>query len=97
MGAPITVNKDQAMADLLQAAVTEAHGADSFMWFLDPTLGGEDFGEYLKRVPGVFFFLGTQPEGSTAPHHHPRFEVAEAALPGAVPVVDALLRLWCQA
>jgi metal-dependent amidase/aminoacylase/carboxypeptidase family protein len=94
MGAPITVNKDQAMADLLQAAVTEAHGADSFMWFLDPTLGGEDFGEYLKRVPGVFFFLGVD---NTAPHHHPKFNITEAVLGKTVAVVDGLMRKWAAA
>ena len=95
--APMTANTDPALAELLEAAVGTAHGAARFRWLAGPTLVGEDFGAYLERVPGVFFFLGTQPEGSTAPHHHPRFEVAEAALPGAVPVVDALLRLWCQA
>jgi amidohydrolase len=95
--APMTANTDPALAELLEAAVGAAHGAARFRWLAGPTLVGEDFGAYLERVPGVFFFLGTQPEGSTAPHHHPRFEVAEAALPGAVPVVDALLRLWCQA
>jgi amidohydrolase len=94
LGAPITANTDFAMADLLAAAVTETYGAESFMWFDDPTLGGEDFGEYLMRVPGVFFFLGTNPDGSTAPHHHPKFNVADDVLYKTVPVVDALIRKW---
>ena len=92
--APITINSDHAMADLLEAAVVECFGPDQFMWFADPTLGGEDFGSYLEQVPGVFFFLGTSPEGCTAPHHHPRFQVADGELHKAIAVVDALLRKW---
>jgi amidohydrolase len=94
VGAPITANADHALADLLQAAVVEAHGPDSFMWFADPTLGGEDFGEYLKQVPGVFFFLGTD---ITAPHHHPKFDLTEAVLGRTVTVVEGLMRKWAAA
>lgn len=91
---PLTANTDPALADLVEAAVAGTHGPESFMWFSEPTLGGEDFGDYLKEVPGVFFFMGTRPDGNTAPHHHPRFEVADDVLHRAVPVVDALLRAW---
>jgi amidohydrolase len=91
---PLTANADPALADLLAAAVAEVHGSESFMWFAEPNLGGEDFGEYLKQVPGVFFFLATTPAGNTAPHHHPNFQVADELLAKAVPVVDALLRAW---
>jgi amidohydrolase len=91
VGAPITANSDERMVDLLAAAVTAAHGPESFMWLPDPTLGGEDFGEYLMRVPGVFFFLGAD---IAAPHHHPKFNVDEEVLEKTVPVVDALIRQW---
>jgi amidohydrolase len=91
VGAPLTCNSDAALPDLLAAAVAEAHGPDSFMWLPEPTLGGEDFGEYLMKIPGVFFFLGAD---IAAPHHHPRFNVAEDVLHRTVPVVDALLRKW---
>jgi amidohydrolase len=94
VSAPITVNGDPALADQLQAAVSAAHGADSFMWLADPTLGGEDFGDYLKRVPGVFFFLGAD---IAAPHHHPKFDLNEAVLGRTVPVVDGLMRRWAAA
>jgi amidohydrolase len=90
-GAPITANTDPALVDLLQAAVTEAHGPDSFMLFADPTLGGEDFGDYLTQIPGVFFFLGTD---IAAPHHHPKFDLNEAVLGRTVAVVDGLMRKW---
>jgi amidohydrolase len=93
---PLTANTDPALADLLEAAVLEAHGPGRFMWLPDPTLGGEDFGDYLEHVPGVFFFLGTSPGPAAALHHHPGFDVAEEVLPAAIPVVDALLRAWAR-
>lgn len=49
-----------------------------------PTLAGEDFSEYLKHVPGCFFWLGsglaTDAERAFG-LHHPRFELNEACLP----------------
>jgi amidohydrolase len=37
----------------------------------------------LKRVPGCYFWLGTRNEakGIVGDHHHPRFDLDEAALP----------------
>ena len=95
--APITANSDPALPDLLAAAVRAAHGPDSFQWLPEPTLTGEDFGAYLEQVPGIFFFLGTRPDGNRAPHHHPRFDVADGELHRTIPVLDALLRSWAGA
>ncbi|WP_217595960.1 M20 family metallopeptidase [Cohnella sp. GbtcB17] len=49
-----------------------------------PTLAGEDFSEYLKHVPGCFFWLGSGPAEHAEQAfglHHPRFELNEACLP----------------
>ncbi len=43
-----------------------------------PTMGGEDFSEYAKVVPGVFVFLGS---GVGKPHHSPHFDIDEGVLP----------------
>lgn len=43
-----------------------------------PTMGGEDFSEYVKAVPGVFVFLGS---GVGKPHHSPHFDIEESVLP----------------
>ncbi len=50
------------------------------------TLAGEDFSEFACRVPGGFCFLGagkSAPE-ENFPHHHPRFDIDERALPVGV-------------
>jgi amidohydrolase len=47
------------------------------------TMGSEDFAFVLEKVPGCFFFIGSaNPEkGLDAGHHHPKFDIDEAALP----------------
>jgi amidohydrolase len=89
---PATVN-DSQLYDLLRSALAETDAARSIYCLDHPTLGGEDFGEYQKVVPGVFFFLRTTPKGG-APQHSPQFEIQEDLLYRAVPVVDALLQKW---
>ena len=46
------------------------------------TMGGEDFSEFLARVPGCFIAVGSRnrDKGLIWDHHHPRFDVDEASL-----------------
>lgn len=48
-----------------------------------PMAAAEDFAYFLRKVPGAFAFVGAgNPEkGIDAPHHSPRFDIDEAALP----------------
>ncbi len=48
----------------------------------EPSMGGEDFSFYLKKVRGLFFLLGIEnPEkGIVYPHHNPKFDVDEDVL-----------------
>jgi amidohydrolase len=42
----------------------------------------EDVSEFLNRTPGSFFVLGAMPESTRPePHHSPRFDIDERALP----------------
>lgn len=79
-GAPPLVN-DPDMTRIVQAAAAEVVGPDKVE---DGPLMvvSEDFSEFLSRVPGCFFFVGSRnPErGLIWGHHHPRFDVDEAAL-----------------
>jgi amidohydrolase len=58
------------------------------------TTTSEDFADYQRKIPGMFFFLGVAPKGvdpATAPmNHSPLFSPDEAAL---VPGVRALASL----
>ena len=54
-----------------------------------PTMGAEDMAYFLERVPGCYFFLGTQNEerGFVHPHHSPNFDIDESALPTGVEIM----------
>ncbi len=56
------------------------------------TMGSEDFAYFLQVVPGCMVFVGSAnaERGLNAPHHHPRFDFDEAALPQAA----ALMAGW---
>ncbi len=53
-------------------------------------MAADDFACYLQRVPGCYLQLGCGgAEGGVYPHHHPRFDVDEAALPAGVAILTA--------
>ncbi len=78
-----TIN-DPTMAALVREVASEVVGAANVVD--GRTMGGEDFSEVLLRVPGCYFFVGSRNEaqGKVHPHHSPRFDVDEAALPIAL-------------
>ena len=57
------------------------------------TMGGEDFSEFLARVPGAFAFVGAaRADGPKGPHHAPDFDFDERALPHAARLLAAYAR-----
>ena len=56
------------------------------------SLGGEDFAEFLNRVPGCFFFVGAGKDGDPRPHHSPDFDIDERSLAVGVVVMEAVIR-----
>jgi amidohydrolase len=79
-GYPVNSN-DAALTELVRAAAVEAVGPDQVV---DGPMAmpSDDMGHFLQRVPGCFFFVGSGNEatGVIWPHHHPRFNIDEAAL-----------------
>lgn len=79
-GAPPLVNNAE-LTRIVQQAAAEVVGPENVA---DGPLMvvSEDFSEFLSRVPGCFFFVGSrnQERGLVWGHHHPRFDVDEAAL-----------------
>jgi amidohydrolase len=60
------------------------------------TMGGEDFSEFLARVPGAFVFVGaapaSDPPGRRRTHHAPDFDIDERAIPVAARLLAAYAR-----
>ena len=79
-GVPATVN-DPEMAEIVRTAAREVVGEENVVPQV-PTMGGEDMSFFLLEKPGCYFFVGTNNDerGLTWGHHHPRFDIDEAAL-----------------
>lgn len=76
------VQNDSAMAEIARSAALQVVGATNVTW-QPPFMVSEDFSEFADRVPACFMLLGSgNPElGLNAPHHNPRFDFDERALP----------------
>ena len=90
---PATINTDRAAQLVREVAIdmlgAENVTADQF------TMTAEDMSEFLSRVPGCFFFIGSAnaEKGMNAAHHNPHFDIDEAVLPLGVAVLsEAALR-----
>ncbi len=88
-GCPPCIN-DSTMTELVYHAAVATVGEEN----VDTservlTAGSDDMGVFLNAVPGCYFIVGS---GNTEketdfPHHHPRFNLDEDALPTAVEVL----------
>jgi amidohydrolase len=75
------VVNDPEMAEICRRAATAVVGTERVV-APEPTMGGEDFSEYLALAPGCFVFIGSanRERGLDEPHHSPRFDFDEEAL-----------------
>ncbi len=55
------------------------------------TMGSEDMAYMMETIPGCYFFVGSAntQQGLDAPHHHPKFDFDEQALPRAAALMAA--------
>ena len=90
---PATINADRAAQLVRETAIdllgAENVTADQF------TMTAEDMSEFLSRVPGCFFFIGSAnaAKGLNAAHHNPHFDIDEDVLSLGVAVLsEATLR-----
>lgn len=78
---PDAVINDPGLTDILHMSANEMLGADSVQSILRPSMGGEDFANYLPHVPGAMFRLGCAPRDlHVPPLHSPEFDLDERSL-----------------
>jgi amidohydrolase len=88
-GCPLCTN-DPAMAELVQRAAIASVGEENVSSSTEVmTTGSDDMAYFLQSVAGCYFIVGTRNEEKEAnyPHHHPRFNIDEDALPIGVEVL----------
>ena len=81
-GCSPTLNEPE-MTKLVCEVAADLLGDDHVHWYHHPSMGGEDFSEYLKHAPGMMFRLGI---GGSEPIHSPRFNFNDAAIPTGIAV-----------
>ena len=80
------LNNDKTLTQLVKDVVGGIIGEENILTQGITSMGGDDFAEFSRRVPGVYYLIGTASEGanSTYTHHNPHFTIDEDSLPLAV-------------
>jgi len=91
-----SVQNDPALTQLVETAAREAWGSDRVQILPEPSLGAEDFSQYLFHAPGTMFRLGVgHTNRLNYPLHHPLFDIDEGAIvTGVVTLAYAVWRYW---
>jgi amidohydrolase len=89
-GQPELIN-DEKMVDIIVEEAKAILGETQCIDLKDPVMGGEDFSEYLKLVPGAFFRLGTcnEEKETCVSQHNSRFDVDDDALQFGMKIMSA--------
>ena len=95
--APPLVNDPDA-AEYVRRVASEVLGPDAVADGPMLTVA-EDMAEVLNRVPGCFLVLGAQPgsNGQPEPHHSPRFDIDEQAMPLGVAILAGVAEEYLRA
>ena len=75
-------NNDPRINALVTGIGTELLGAENVISLDNPSMGAEDFAEYLKYAPGAMFRLGVGCD--VTPLHTPTYNFSDAALPHGI-------------
>jgi len=91
---PAVVN-DGAVTDLVEREARAGLGADHLVFRMPPSAPSDDVSEFLRHLPGCYFFVGgAAADGSSGMHHSPRFFVEDGSLRvGASVMVRSALAL----
>ena len=91
---PPVVN-DEAITLRMRDILRTTLGEGSEHEVARPSSGAEDFAEYLRKVPGAFFYhCSTFGDERDHPHHNSRFDVNESVLWTGAAAMAAFALLW---
>jgi amidohydrolase len=75
---PVVYNNDQLTAKVLHSA-RKAIGKQNVVLIDKASLGGDDFGFYLQKIPGIYIRIGSD-DGNTKDLHSDTFDVDEECI-----------------
>jgi amidohydrolase len=84
---PAVIN-DAGVTEVVRAAAEAVVGPEN-VFSGERTMGSEDAAFFTREIPGCYVFLGSAnaERGLDAPHHNPRFDFDEDALPLGVAIL----------
>ncbi len=88
------VNNDIDINRVLRESAINLFGHENVIELQKPSMGAEDFAEFLNYVPGAMFRLGVTKNDNFAPLHSAEFDPDEEAIRVAVKLItDTIIRL----
>lgn len=92
---PPGVHNDAALTTLLESSARDLLGSDHVQSIVHASMGGEDFANYLTRVPGAMFRLGTASDSiQPTTLHAPDFDIDEGALAIGAKILARTVVQW---
>ena len=82
------VNNDLEINQIIRDCAIELIGRENVVELQKPSLGAEDFAEFLDYVPGSMFRLGVSGKDGCAPLHSSEFNPEEGALKIAIQLIS---------
>ena len=76
------VYNDENMAKLVEKCASDVVGKENVKTQDVAVMMGDDFAEFSKAIPGVYYFIGTanREKNSTYEHHNPKFNIDEETM-----------------
>ena len=88
------VNNNFEINSIIRESAIQILGKNNVIELQRPSLGAEDFAEFLKDVPGAMFRLGVSSEKGCAPLHSSKFDPDEKAIAVGIKVItESIVRL----
>ena len=88
------VNNNYEINEVFRGSAIKILGKRNVIELQKPSLGAEDFAEYLNKVPGAMFRIGVSGQKGCAPLHSSKFDPDERAISVGVKVIaESIVRL----
>ncbi len=81
------VNNNSEMNRVLRDSGIKVLGQENVIELQKPSLGAEDFAEFLNNIPGAMFRLGVSSSKGCAPLHSSKFDPDEGAIAVGIKVI----------
>ena len=88
------VNNNSEINRVLRDSGIKVLGKENVIELQKPSLGAEDFAEFLNEIPGAMFRLGVSTSKGCAPLHSSKFDPDERAIAIGIKVItESILKI----